>query len=323
MAAAPFVTRRQAVLGAMGATAGIACYASMRIALAGTPADLPGCKEIAPGIFVRRGLDEDATAANDDAIANIGFVVGRDAVAVIDPGGSLRDGQRLRERIRQVTPLPIRHVVMTHVHPDHLFGAGAFQQDHPEFIGHEKLPRALAVRGEYYRKRLDETLGPGRAGPIVAPTRLVRSKDRIELGGGKTLELTAHALAHSDCDLSALELQTATLFAGDLLFVERVPSLDGSLKGWLSELNSLKNVAAQRAVPGHGPASVKWPSGSLELERYLDGLLRETRQAIRKGIDIDAAVATVGQSERGRWKLFDSYQGHNVTQAFKELEWEQ
>ena len=280
-------------------------------------------QEIAPGIFVRRGVDEDATAANDDAIANIGFVVGRDAVAVIDPGGSLHDGERLRATILKATRVPIRYVVMTHVHPDHIFGAGAFQQDRPEFIGHQKLPQALAVRGDYYRKRLEEILGAGRAGPIVAPTRLVQAQDRIDLGGGKLLQLQAHALAHSDCDLTAFEPQTGTLFTGDLLFVQRIPSLDGSLKGWLTELNSLKSVAARRAVPGHGPVSVKWPAASLDLERYLNGLRRETRTAIKKGIDIDAAVASVGQSERGRWSLFDAYQGHNVTQAYKELEWEQ
>ena len=280
-------------------------------------------QEIAPGILVRRGVDEDATAANDDAIANIGFVVGRDAVAVIDPGGSLHDGERLRATILKATRVPIRYVVMTHVHPDHIFGAGAFQQDRPEFIGHQKLPQALAVRGEYYRKRLDEILGAGRAGPIVTPTRLVQAQDRVDLGGGKVLQLQAHALAHSDCDLTVLEQRTATLFTGDLLFVQRVPSLDGSLKGWLNELKSLKSVAAERAVPGHGPVGVKWPAASLDLERYLNGLLRETRAAIKKGIDIDAAVGSVGQSERGRWSLFDAYQGHNVTQAYKELEWEQ
>jgi quinoprotein relay system zinc metallohydrolase 2 len=321
MAAAGKVTRRHALLGTICAAA-ILAPRRFDAAAAGA-ANALTYQEIAAGIFVRRGLDEDVSPVNDDAIANISFVVGRKAVAVIDPGGSLHDGQRLRESIRRVTQVPIRYVVMTHVHPDHIFGAGAFQQDHPEFIGHQKLPEALAVRGEYYRMRLEETLGAGRAGPIVVPTRLVQTQDEIDLGGGKALHLTAHAIAHSDCDLSALERQTATLFTGDLLFVERVPSLDGSLKGWLSELNSLKSIHAQRAVPGHGPASVKWPGGSLDLERYLGGLLRETRQALKKGVDIDAAVATVGQSERGRWRLFDAYQGHNVTRAYKELEWEQ
>ena len=68
--------------------------------------------------------------------------------------------------------------------------------------------------------------------------------------------------------------------------------------------------------------SVNWPSGARDLERYLDVLLRETRAAVKRGIEITEAVASVGLSERGKWKLFDDYQGHNVTQAFKEVEWE-
>jgi glyoxylase-like metal-dependent hydrolase (beta-lactamase superfamily II) len=136
------------------------------------------------------------------------------------------------------------------------------------------------------------------------------------------VELTAHGIAHTDSDLSAFDRETRTLLAADLLFVRRVPSLDGSLKGWLKELGVLGKVAAKRAVPGHGPTSVDWPSGCRDLERYLKVLLRETRAAIAQGRDIDAAVKTVGLSERSRWALFDDYNGHNVIQAFKEVEWE-
>jgi quinoprotein relay system zinc metallohydrolase 2 len=277
--------------------------------------------EVAPGIHVRRGQDEDATSNNEDAIANIGFIVGRDAVAVIDPGGSRIDGERLRAAIRQRTQLPIKYVVMSHVHPDHIFGAPAFQQDHPQFVGHAQLPRTLALREEFYRKRLEDMLGKGRAGGGVAPTMLVQDRAEIDLGG-RVLTLTAHATAHSGCDLSVLDKATRTLLPADLLFVTRVPSLDGSLKGWLKALQTLKSVPAPCAVPGHGPTSVDWPSGVTDLERYLGILLRETRAAIAKGMDIEAAVGTVAQSERSRWKLFDDYNGHNVTQAFKELEWE-
>jgi quinoprotein relay system zinc metallohydrolase 2 len=276
---------------------------------------------VAPGIHMRRGVDEDATAANDDAIANIGFILGRNAVAVVDPGGSLNDGQRLRARILEVTRLPIRYVLMSHVHPDHIFGAGAFVQDRPQFIGHARLPQAMAQRGEYYQRGLDAILGKGRSGPLVVPTRLVADRDQIDLGD-RTLVLTAHDVAHSDCDLSVFDPASATLLPADLLFVERVPALDGRLKGWQKELTALKAVAAKRAVPGHGPVSVNWPAGARDLDRYLDVLLRETRIAVKRGMDISAAVATVGRSERSKWKLFDDYQGRNVTQAFKEVEWE-
>ena len=279
-------------------------------------------EEVAPGIHIRRGVDEDVTAQNEDAIANIGFIVGRDAVAVIDPGGSLIDGQRLRATIRQTTQLPIKYVVMSHVHPDHIFGAPAFQQDHPQFVGHARLPRTLALRAEFYRKRLEDTLGKERAGGAVAPTMLVQDHAEIDLGG-RVLALTAHGTAHTDCDLSVMDRNSGTLLPADLLFVQRIPSLDGSLRGWMKELAALKSAPAQRAVPGHGPTSVKWPSGASDLERYLGVLLRETKEAIAKGTDLEAAVSTVAQGERSRWKLFDDYNGHNVTQAFKELEWEQ
>jgi glyoxylase-like metal-dependent hydrolase (beta-lactamase superfamily II) len=180
----------------------------------------------------------------------------------------------------------------------------------------------LALREEFYRKRLEDMLGKEHAGGGAAPTMLVQDQAEIDLGG-RVLALTAHATAHTDCDLSVLDKSTGTLLPADLLFVKRVPSLDGSLKGWLKALQTLKSTPARRAVPGHGPTSVDWPSGATDLERYLGILLRETRSAIAKGIDIETAVGTVAQSERSRWRLFDDYNGHNVTQAFKELEWEQ
>lgn len=309
------MTRREALLAGAGVLWSVAATRS-RAAETALVTEM-----VAPGIHVRRGVDEEVNAANGDAIANVGFIVGRNAVAVFDPGGSLNDGQRLRARIREVTQLPVRFVVLSHVHPDHIFGAGAFEQDRPEFVGHARLPNALAQRGEYYRRGLESVLGKGKTGPVVVPTRLIADSGQLDLGD-RLLLLTAHPVAHSDCDLSLFDPSSATLLAADLLFVERIPSLDGRLKGWQSALSSLKTVAASRAVPGHGPASVNWPSGASDLERYLDVLLRETRAALKAGMELSEAVASVGLSERGRWKLFDDYQGHNVTQAFKEVEWE-
>ena len=307
------ISRRRALLDCLAA-----CCVRASAVRAQAPLRPWATDEVAPGIHIRRGVDEDVTAKNDDAIANIGFVIGRDAVAVTDAGGSLYDGRRLRESIRQMTPLPIRYVLMSHVHPDHVFGAGAFGADRPVYVGHAGLPRALSLRWEYYRTRTEAILGKDTVGAVVMPSMLVQDRAQIDLGG-RVLELAAHGIAHTDSDLSALDRQTGTLIAADLLFVRRVPSLDGSLKGWLKELAVLKNVAAKRAVPGHGPTSVDWPLGCRDLERYLGILLRETRAAIKQGRDIDTAVKTVGLSERGRWALFEDYNGHNVIQAFKEL----
>lgn len=277
--------------------------------------------EVAPGIHVRRGVDEDATPGNDDAIANIGCIVGENAVAVIDPGGSLGDGEALRAAIRAVTHRPIRYVILSHIHPDHILGAPAFEAENPVFVGHARMPGALAERGGFYRRELGRIIGREQAGDYVVPTVTVADTTELDLGGRKLL-LHAHGAAHTDNDLSILDGQTGTLWAADLLFVGRVPSLDGSLLGWLHELDVLKAMPATRAVPGHGPVSVAWPAGASDEERYLRALLRDTRALIAAGVDIGDAPRRVAQDQRGRWLLFDDYNGHNATVAFKELEWE-
>lgn len=277
--------------------------------------------EVAPGIHIRQGVTEDATSGNSNAIANIGFIVGGDAVAVIDPGGSLEDGQSLLLAIKRLTRLPKRYVMMTHVHPDHIFGAAAFQQEQPTFVGHASLPQALGARGEYYQKGLEKTLGFGRVSPIVVPSMLVRDQAEINLGE-RALVLTAHPPAHTNCDLSVVDQKTKVLLAGDLLFVNRVPSLDGDLRGWLAQLATLKALNVRSAVPGHGPALVEWPNAATSLHQYLTTLLNETRGAISQGLSIEEAVTTVGLSERGRWEMFDDNNGRNVIEAYRTLEWE-
>ena len=278
-------------------------------------------EEVGPGVFLRKGLIADATPENADAIANIGFIVGRSGVLVTESGGSLADGQWLRAEIAKRTDKPVTHVVLTHVHPDHVFGAGAFTADKPVFIGHAKLKEALDARGDFYRRRLIDLLGEDRTGPVVYPSLSVADTAEIDLGDRK-LTVTAHGPAHTTCDLSMIDSGSGLLFPADLLFVTRIPSVDGSLRGWLKELDRLKAMGPTRAVPGHGPVTVDLAQALADLTGYLTSLRDGTRAAIAKDLSIEKAVATVALEQRDRWALFDTYNGRNVTVAYQELEWE-
>ncbi len=278
-------------------------------------------EEIASSVFMRRGVDAEASGENLDAIANIGFIIGDDAVLVTETGGSFADGRWLRKIIREKTGKPIKYVALTHVHPDHAFGAGAFLEDAPVFIGHSRLPEALAARGEFYRKRLIDLLGEANVGPVVMPTRIVTERDEIDLGG-RVVAFQAHRPAHTVTDLSLLDKASGLFLPADLLFVGRVPALDGSLTGWIAELETLQGQGYGKAMPGHGPLVVDFRSASGDLLKYLKILRDGVRAEIDRNGSIERAMATVGLSERENWTLFDDYNKRNVAEAFRELEWQ-
>jgi quinoprotein relay system zinc metallohydrolase 2 len=279
-------------------------------------------KEVVSGIYVYRGAHEEATRENSGAIANIGFIVGDRAVAVIDTGGSPATGRALLNAVRQVTDLPIGYVINTHFHPDHVLGNSAFVAEAPVFVGHANLSAALRARQEGYLARAEDALGQAVSDAwIVMPGHLVKAQETIDLGGRRLL-LQAYPPAHTDSDLTVVDEATGTLFAGVLVFLERIPAVDGSILGWLDVLDRMSEIPARQVIPGHGPSVAAWPDALEDERRYLSLIVRETRQVLTAGGTLQDATAKVGLSERGRWQLFDDYNARNVTVAYTELEWE-
>jgi quinoprotein relay system zinc metallohydrolase 2 len=277
-------------------------------------------REVAEGIFVRFGLHEEVTAENCGAIANVGFIVGAKSVAVVDTGTTRQQGEALREAVAAVTDRPISHVVATHVHFDHCFGHSAFADLPVRFVGHRNLPRALAERADFYTKLLSETC-PGFAGTVVVPpNETVDDVAEVDLGG-RPLRLKAWPTAHTNTDLTVFDERTGTLWAGDLIFDQRLPTLDGSLLGWLQVLDGLLTADVRRVIPGHGAVSDGRAAVAAE-RRYLETLRDGVRGALADDLDIPATLARLGKEDLQQWQVVENVHGRNIVSAYTELEWE-
>src|SRR5262249_38554457 len=217
----------------------------------------------------------------------------------------------------RITTKPVRYVITTHALPVHVFGNGAFARDGGLSVGHKNLPRALAARGPFYLKTFRQVLGDDLMADvtIVPPSRLVDGEDTLDLGG-RVLRLKAWRAAHTDADLTGLDEQTGTFVAGDLVFLDHVPVLDGSVRGWLAIMDELAAVPARRVVPGHGPVA-PWPDALTAERHYLQGLAADVRALIARGAPI-AAAETAGAKEKSPWSPFEGDNNRNATAAFSQ-----
>ncbi|MEO0820425.1 MAG: quinoprotein relay system zinc metallohydrolase 2 [Pseudomonadota bacterium] len=278
--------------------------------------------EIAPGILVHNGAQAESNAANRGGIANLGAVIGSESVAVIDTGGSAALARDFLAAIRAVTDLPIRHAILTHMHPDHALGTSVFAAEGAEIVGHARLSHALAARAAHYIAVNTTLIGPAFAGTEVQlPDTTVADSREIDLGG-RVLLLEAHPTAHTDNDLTVLDRATGTWFLGDLLFAGHLPVVDGSVKGWIALDTRLAARPAARVVPGHGPVMLPWPLGGAPQRAYLAALAADARAAVAAGTPIGDASATIGRKAAEGWLLTDLFAPRNALTAYTEFEWE-
>ena len=277
---------------------------------------------LSEGIYVHRGKHVDLEHTDHDDIANIGFIIGDQCIAVIDTGGSVAIGVALKNAIKSKSALPVCYVINTHIHFDHVLGNRAFSEFDPEFVGHENLAREMAQNRSFFLSEFSGNLGENPSeSSIIGPDITVSDKLELDLGN-RLITLSAHPPSHSYTDLSIYDHKTGTLWLSDLLFIDRIPVLDGSLKGWLQTMEILKTQPANHVVPGHGSITLSWPEAANAQDSYLHLLLHQTRKEIGKGTFMEEVVEIVGSTEKTEWLLHEQNHGRNVTRAFLELEWE-
>ena len=276
------LARRAVLAGALAA--GLAPTLGRAESFAGTYA--LAADPIGESIWLVRGADEAITPANGGAIANIVIMASDAGAIVIDTGPSLSYGRALEALARRLTGTPVARVYITHLHPDHSFGNGAFaaSEIHALPATTAQLQRdATGFEDAMYR------LLPG----WIAGTQVVLPAHQATPGevtfGGRRLTLLALA-GHSAGDLAIMDHASGTLIAGDLVFHNRAPTTPhADIPRWLAALDTLAALPHRQLVPGHGPLC---RSGAAigQTRDWLTWLDASLREAVASGRDMTEAA---------------------------------
>ena len=262
---------------------------------------------VAPGVWMVQGASALGTPANRNFISNASFVVTPAGVLVVDALGSPALARELVAAIGKLTAQPIRHVVVTHYHADHIYGLQVFKDLGAIITAHQSGQAYLHSDTANLRLQASrEELAPW----IDAQTRLVGADRwitepmRFTLGGVDFV-LQPVGPAHTPEDLVVVLPQQQLLIAGDLVFRGRVPFVGQADSGrWVEALDRLLAMRVQTIVPGHGPVSTRAESDLMLTRDYLLHLRATMGDAARNLEPFEEAYAKADWSRFEHLPLF-------------------
>ena len=247
-------------------------------------------RQIAPGTWVIEGAVADFLPANGCNIIDTAFIATGDGVIVINTGPSRLYGEQQRRAITAtlaaVTPQPVRRVLNLNLHPDYFFGNQAW-----DGVPTQALAGSIAgmqAEGESYADNLYRLCGGWMRGTQATPARQALEPGSFTLGDHR-LELR-RLQGHTGDDLVLLDHSTGVLFAGGLVFAERVPTTPHADPAqWLHTLDLLAQWQRQgqfkQLVPSHGPVDqgLQGIAQTRDWLRWLTGWMQDSAQ---QGLDL-------------------------------------
>ncbi len=283
---------------------------------------LPAPQQVSPNAWAWIGPYDGPSKANRGFRMNLGFVVGKEAVAVIDSGYSPEMAASMLRHIRARTALPVRHVINTDSQPHRFFGNDVFRQAGARILAGREAAERMARDGAMMAGAAAGILGVAGLPVPSTPDRLLGPGENTELDlGGVMLRVRHAGTAHTKGSLVVEVRPDRSVFAGDVLYGGRLPALipDGSVKGWLAAYESLRAGDAAVFVPGHGQPG---PLSDFDhpTRDYLARLKRHMDEAVKKGTDIESAKAGFDASAWKSLANFNELNGRNAYQAYQESE---
>jgi glyoxylase-like metal-dependent hydrolase (beta-lactamase superfamily II) len=257
-----------------------------------------------------------ASTANRGFMSNAGFVVTDEGVVVFDALGTPALGDAMVQAIRAVSGKPIRRVIVSHYHADHVYGLQALKAAGAEIWAHRKgeqyFSSGLADERLAQRKRdlfpwVDESTR------VLRPDLWIEGDTDFRMGGVTFRVLFAEG-AHSPEDIMLYVVEDRLLFAGDLIFAGRVPFVgNADSKGWLRAMDKMIALEPTVAIPGHGPVSHDVERDLVTTRDYLVHLRSTMGRAVADLETFDQAYA---KTDWSRFRSLPAFEQANRINAY-------
>src|SRR5215469_2573772 len=242
----------------------------------------PKLVEVAPSVYVARGYD----------FADIAFVVTGDEVVAIDAGTNEANARAALNAFRKVSDKPLRTVIVTHAHWDHIGGLKAYQGPDTQVIAQSGFAEELeaANRGGAQVRYFFGDNTPGRL--ELRPTRLIDKPESLTIGGTPFRLYPAHGGETADALLIELP-DSGVVFVGDVFmpYLGAPFNAEGSVEGLLKAITLLRSLHPKLLIHGHTPLTENFTVQALEpLEIGVRSIYRDTLSSIHDGAPLSEAL---------------------------------
>jgi cyclase len=262
----------------------------------------------------------DNPKAKQRAYANAGIVIGDDGVVVIDTLTTEESARHLRQEIRKLTTLPVKFVVNTHYHGDHVGGNRVFTDTGARVLAHRNVrgwihAENLRMLGDNPKPELKSLIEQ-----FVAPT--VSYTDAVDLYLGSRAIQVRSFPGHTGGDSVVIVPDAKAVFGGDLVWKNSVPNMvDASTKPWIETLDTLAGTyGGYTFVPGHGGlASAQDVTAFRDYLTTVHKLVADARAGGKSGDAVTQEVIPALTKRYGEWEWFQYLASRNVADTDAEL----
>ena len=264
------------------------------------------------------GLSEVMDEHNNGNMSNSCFVNVGSSYIVIDSGPTYSYAFQAYEEMKKIKNLPISYVINTHVHDDHWLGNSYYSELGVTIVGSSGFSSETRVETTRMQKRIspEAFLKTTQIYPLV----LVENEKFLDFNGVKVHLINVNKKAHTEADLLVYIPKYKTIFVGDLVFNDRLPSIrDGSLSGWIEVLDEIRAMDVDFIIGGHGKVVDRT---SIDMTyNYIKTLHTQVAKLLEDGEDIADVVNSVVMEEYKEINFYDSMHRQNVEIAYRMLEW--